>query len=175
MDSASSIAMVEKRVDAGDAAAMHYLGSQYSGGGTRGELGLEKDLRRAIELWTKAAELGSIDAHFELGRSYYNGNGVGQDQAKGIGHWQHAAMKGDVDSRYSLGDAEYNKGNYHLALKHFLISAKIGDKPSLDGVKELFIDGVATKAQYAEALKGYQKAVEETKSHAARKSHAGDS
>ena len=32
-------------------------------------------------------------------------------------------------------------------------------------IKEMFTDGDATKAQYAEALKGYQDAVEETKSH----------
>ena len=71
----------------------------------------------------------------------------------------------DVYSRDSLGDVEYNAGNYHLALKHFLISAKMGYKDSLDEIKRMFSHGIATKAQYAEALKGYQDAVEETKSH----------
>ena len=49
-------------------------------------------------------------------------------------------------------------------MKHFLISAKMGYKKSLDRIRGLFMDGDATKAQYADALRGYQDAVEETKS-----------
>ena len=74
-------------------------------------------------------------------------------------------MKGHVESRHGLGVVEYNAGNYHLAVKHFLISAKMGYKDSLDEIKDMFSHGDATKEQYAEALKGYQEAVEETKSH----------
>ena len=158
---ASTLAMVQKRIDAGDADAVEFLACTYYYGG----YGLEKDVQRAIELWTEAAELGSIDAHYELGRSYYYGDGVEQDQVKGVGHWQHAAMEGHVDSRYGLGLAEYNARNYHLAIKHLLISAKMGSETSVDMIKRMFSDRIATKVQYAEALKGYQDAVEETKSH----------
>ena len=35
---------------------------------------------------------------------------------------------------------------------------------SLDFIKDMFMNGVATKAQYSEALRGYQDAVEEMKS-----------
>ena len=45
-----------------------------------------------------------------------------------------------------------------------MISAKMGLKPSLDIIRRMLVDGTATKAQYAEALKGYQDAVEEMKS-----------
>ena len=160
-DDASRIAMVQKRIDAGDADAVEFLACVYYHGG----YGLEQDVQRAIELRTKAAELGSLIAHYSLGRSYYYGEGVEQDILRAVGHWERAAMKGDVYSRDSLGDVEYNAGNYHLALKHFLISAKMGYKDSLDEIKRMFSHGIATKAQYAEALKGYQDAVEETKSH----------
>ena len=61
--------MAQKRVDKGDAEAAKVLGDQYY----RGDLGLARDVTRAIELWTKAAELGSIDAHYDLGRVHYNG------------------------------------------------------------------------------------------------------
>jgi len=158
---ASVLAMVQKRIAAGDADAIDFLAGSYY----HGDLGLEKDVQRAIELWTEAAELGSIDAHFSLGRSYYYGDGVGQDKVKAAGHWEYAAMKGNVESRHSLGIAEYNAGNYPLAVKHYMISAKMGDKDSLDEIKEMFTEGCATKAQYSEALKGYGDAVEETKSH----------
>ena len=45
-----------------------------------------------------------------------------------------------------------------------MISAKMGDERSLNLIKDIFKAGLATKTQYAEALRGYQNAVEETKS-----------
>ena len=41
----------------------------------------------------------------------------------------------------------------------------MGDEDSVENVEEYFMAGVATKEQYLQALKGYQDAVEETKSH----------
>ena len=60
---ASALAMIRKRVKKGDVTAINQLGDQY----IKGHLGFSKDVPRAVELWTEAAELGSIDAHFSLG------------------------------------------------------------------------------------------------------------
>ncbi|EJK57427.1 hypothetical protein THAOC_22531 [Thalassiosira oceanica] len=73
-------------------------------------------------------------------------------------------MKGHVISRHSLGIIEFNNGNHELAVEHWMISAKMGYEDSLNEIKEMFTDGLATKAQYAEALRGYGDAVEEMKS-----------
>ncbi|EJK48042.1 hypothetical protein THAOC_33194 [Thalassiosira oceanica] len=159
-DDASTLAMVQKRVNKGDADATKSLGDKYY----HGRLGLAKDDLRAIELWTEATELGSIDAHYQLGYAYYNGDGAKEDKPRGIRHWQEAAMKGEVESRHKLGDVEYYYGNYEVAVQHYMISAKMGYETSLNDIKEMFKDGQATKAQYAEALLGYRDAVEETKS-----------
>ena len=130
-----------------------------------GSLGLAKDVPRAIELWTEAAELGSIDAHESLGAVYYDGEeGVEEDKPRGIHHMQQAAMKGHTISRHCLGADEFEGGSYNLALQHWMISAKMGFEESLNAIKEMFLNGQATRAQYAEALRGYQDAVEETKS-----------
>ena len=53
-DDASMLAMAEKRVDKGDADAIKFLGDMHH----QGRLELSKDVPRAIELWTQAAELG---------------------------------------------------------------------------------------------------------------------
>ena len=159
-DDASNLAMVQKRVDKGDAAAIKQLGTEYY----FGKYGLAKDVPRAIELWTEAAELGSIDAHNNLGHVYYFGDGIKQDKPRGIHHWQQAAMKGNALSRHELGAVELNEGNYDLSLQHWMISAKMGLEFSLNEIKTMFIKGQATKAQYTEALRGYQGAVEEMKS-----------
>ncbi|EJK44991.1 hypothetical protein THAOC_36425, partial [Thalassiosira oceanica] len=160
-DDASALAMVQKRVDKGDAEAMKHLGDKHF----NARLGLTKDVPRAIELWTEAAVLGSLHARQYLGNTYYYGEGVQEDKPRGIRHWQEAALEGNVDSRYSLGVAEFNEGNYGLAVRHWMISAKFGDEDSLNAIKQMFMNGHATKAIYAEALRGYGDAVEEMKSH----------
>ena len=160
-DDVSSLAMIQDRVDKRDAAAINHLGSK----NYFGELGLAKDLPRAIELWTEAAELGSLSAQFSLGLGYYTGQGVEEDKPRGFRHWQEAAMKGHVESRHNLGVAEIREGDCELAVQHLMISAKMGYEDSLNDIKAMFMKGQASKAQYAEALRGYQDAVEEMKSH----------
>ena len=95
---------------------------------------------------------------------YYNGDGVEVDKPRGIPHWQQAAIEGHVLSRYNLGLVEYEHGNYDLAVRHWMISAKMGNEGALNNIKDMFKKGQATKAQYAEALLGYRDAVEEMKS-----------
>ena len=158
---AEGLALIQKRAAARDPEAVRQLGGAYHDG----SYGLDKDLPRGMELWSEAAELGSTGAHWNLGIVYYNGRGVAHDKAKGIRHWELAAMQGDACSRHKLGLHELVYGkNRDRAVRHFLISAKMGLKESLDAIKKLFAQGDATKAEYAEALKGYQGALEEMKS-----------
>ncbi|EJK65257.1 hypothetical protein THAOC_13903 [Thalassiosira oceanica] len=159
-DNASVLAMIRKRVKKGDAKAMHYLGCKHY----KGELGLAKDVPRAVEIWAKAVGLGSINAHYSLGESYFHGDGVKEDKPRGIRHWQQAAMNGHVPSRHCLGLVEAMIGNDKLAVQHFMISAKMGEEESLNSIKKMFKKGHATKVQYAEALLGYRDALEEMKS-----------
>ncbi|EJK65355.1 hypothetical protein THAOC_13793 [Thalassiosira oceanica] len=159
-DDASTLAMIQKRVHKGDVLAKSILGDKFY----HGKLGLAKNVPRGIELWTEAAELGSVHAHFELGVVYHTGDGVEEDKPRGIQYWQKAAMKGDTESRHNLGVAEYQNGNFKLAAQHWMVSTKMGFEKSLNHIKDMFKKGHATKAQYAEALLGYRDAVEEVKS-----------
>ena len=126
---------------------------------------MQKDVRRAVKLWTEAAELGSIDALYNLGVVYIDGDAVQGDRAKAVELFTKAAMQGHVECRYNLGWLEGLVGNNDRAVKHLLISAKVGHKDSLGLIKEMFKAGHATKEQYTEALKGYQDAADEMKSH----------
>ena len=137
-DNESVLAMVQRRVDKGDAEAMKKLGDDYDTGG----LGVTKDVPRAIELWTEAAELGSLDAHYQLGVVYYDGDGDEVDKPRGIHHWQQAAMKGHVTSRHNLGDIEFEEGNYEVAVRHWMISAKMGYQDSLNAIICRGIEGI---------------------------------
>ena len=158
---ADMLALVQARVAKKDPVAINHLGDKYF----YGKLGLQKDMRKAVELWTEAAELGSIDTLFNLGFAYYYGRGVGQNLAKGVEFYKKAAMRGCAVSRFFLGSIEGNTGNFDAAHKHWLISAKMGYREPVDKLKSVFMLGIATKEQYAGALKGYQEAVEEMRSH----------
>ena len=158
---ADHLAMVQARVAKKDPEAMYLLGKQYF----HGDLGLQKDMRNAIRLYNEAADLGSIEALYHLGLAYDLGEGIEQDQAKAVEFYTKAAMQGHVESRHNLGCTEGQKGNNGRALKHFLITAKMGGMFSLETIKKMFMSGTATKEQYAQALRGYQDAAEEMKSH----------
>ena len=170
---ADKLAMIQARAKRKDPEAIYHLGGKYF----RGDLGLQKDVRKAVELWTEAAELGSIEALFNLGSAHCQGDGVQEDTAKGIQFWEKAAMQGHAEARHHLGCHEGRQGNYDRAVRHLLISAKMGLDLSVERIKETFKEQLATKEQYAQALKGYQDAVEEMKSsdrdeaQAFRKSH----
>ena len=154
------LAMIRKRVNAGDPVAIWFLGTKYR----FGRYGLEKDVTTAVELYERAAELGVKDAHFNLGVLYDEGTDVAKDLAKAIGHYEAAAMYGHVFARHNLGCIEGTAGNHDLAMQHWIISATLGYDNSLNKVKSFFEKGLTSKADYAAALRGYQNAVEEMSS-----------
>ena len=158
--SSQTLAIVKKRVGKDDPVAIWQLGNKYQ----FGQLGLEKDVTRAIELYERAAELGVKEAHFALGVLYHGGKEVEEDMDKAFCHYETAAMSGYVLARYNLGLLDYKAGHCDLALQHWMISAKLGCEKSLDKIKSFFIKGLATKADYAAALRGYQSAIEEMSS-----------
>ncbi|EJK76503.1 hypothetical protein THAOC_01729, partial [Thalassiosira oceanica] len=158
---ADELAMIRARVKKKDPEAILFLGQKYS----FGSLELQKDTRKAVELLTEAAELGSIDALFDLGNAYFKGNGVQEDTRKAYEFYKKAAMQGHVECRHNLGNHEGRKGNFDRAIKHYMISAKMGHEDSVGNIKQLFMAGFGTNDQYMEALRGYQNAVEEMKSN----------
>ena len=154
------LAMTQTRVAVGDPMAIYYLGGKYADGHD----GLEKDVTMAIELYERAAEFGVQYAHFKLGDLYRKGEDVEKDTAKAIQHFEVAAVKGVAKARNNIGALERSAGNYDLALQHYMIAAKLGHRRSLNNVKKLLVSCHATKADYAEALRGYQSAIEEMRS-----------
>ncbi len=138
-----------------DPAAMCHMGKQ---------LYREGDYDTALEYWTKAAELGDVNAHYSLSGLYDEGHGVEKDAEKEIYHLEEAAIRGHPIARHNLGIEEWNNGRFERARKHHIIAANLGLHESLQALRKLYADGHATKEDYADALRAYQAAVEATKS-----------
>jgi hypothetical protein len=124
----------------------------------------EGDYGKALEYWTMAAELGYVNAHYYLGFLYLNGDGVEKDEKKAVYHWEQAAIGGHPQARCLLADYEMENGRSERAAKHYIINANLGCDKSVKLIKDLFVQGIVSKEEYAAALRGYQSAANETKS-----------
>ena len=126
--------------------------------------GVPQDYEKANELYRRAGQLGCAEAYYNLGNSYYYGRGVEVDKKKANDYYELAAMNGSIYARYNLGCDELEAGNHHRAFKHFVLSARAGDKKSLDKVKQGFMNGFVAKDEYANTLRAYQQQHDEMKS-----------
>ena len=147
------IRRLKKRVEVGDANAMHGLGSCYH----YGSYGLPQDRTMALEFWHKAGELGDAKAYSNFGSIYYNGNGVVRDEKKAKYYYELAAMGGLSEARHNLGNGEVRAGNWDRAIKHYMIAAGGGGNDSVKMIQKLYMNRHATKEDYANALRAHQK------------------
>ena len=124
----------------------------------------ENEYGKALKYFTKAAGMGDLEAHCCLGDSYRTGEGVEKDMKKAVYHWEKAATGGHPDARHNLANYDIMNGRPDRAAKHNIIAANLGCDMSLKPIKDLFVEGVVSKDEYAAALRGYQAAVDATKS-----------
>ena len=167
------IERIKKRAEGDDANAIYSLGCFYSDG----DMGLQQDHNKAMELWLRAGELGCAASHHSIANAYANGGGVERDMKKAKYYWELAAMGGQIEARYNLGYIEAQVGNMTRAMKHFMISAGAGDDDSLKKIREGFMNGHATKDDFEKALRAHKDAKDEMKSvqrDAASAAHSTD-
>ena len=144
-----------KRVEANDPDAMYQRG---------GEQYNEGEYQSAFEYFTKAAALGDADAHYQLSNMYYDGKCVKKDEGKHIHHAEEAAIGGHPQARYNLGYEEWKQGNHERAVKHLIISAKLGEDKAIKELMNAFKEGYVEKEVLASTLRAHQAAVDATKS-----------
>ena len=154
------IKRIKKRIKANDPKAIFNLGCKYD----KGSNGFRQNNTKALELWHRAGKLGCTDAYYNIGNAYLNGRGVQRDMKKARHYWGLAAMEGDTQARYNLGASEDIIGNMDRALKHYMIAVEGGHTNSLTMIRNLFMDGHATKDDYGTAIRSHQAYLDEIKS-----------
>jgi len=150
----------KKRVEAGDPLAIHDTGCWYKDG----IYGYPQDYSKALELFHRAGGLGFAKSNTNIGYAYKHGNGVEVDENKAKHYYEVAAMQGEAQARHNLGLAEGRAGNMGRALKHFMIAVRDGKSDSLETIKEMYLNRLATKEDYTKALQSYQTYLSEIKS-----------
>ena len=146
-----------KRVDA---QAIHNRALCYS----EGKRGVPRDQAKALELWHRAGELGCASLYLEIGYAYFNARGVEMDEKKAIHYWELGAIAGNDRARHGLGLFEERSGNNGRALKHYMIAVRDGSDSSLKRIKRFYMNGIATKDDYAKALRSHQAYLDEVRS-----------
>ena len=144
-----------KRVEANDPVALNQMAMIKKG---------ERDYKSAVEYLTRAIELGSIEAHYNLSVMYEKGHGVEKDEKKELYHLECAVIGGHVLGRHNLGGLEEKNGRLDRALKHWIIAAKLGHDHALISLNKACRDGLVSEQDFAAARRGHQKAVDATKS-----------
>jgi TPR repeat protein len=155
---AENVEDLMKRVEANDAFSMMVLGNKYY----HGNEGLQQDRERAIELWTRAAKLGSSKAHYQLGDEYDEGG----DHKMARLHYEAAAMAGHEDARNNLGTMEAQSGNMERAVKHWMIAASGGHCKAMKNLLIAFNQGLVSRNAMDSTLTAYNNACAEMRSEA---------
>jgi tetratricopeptide (TPR) repeat protein len=144
-----------KRVAANDPIALHEVGMIHYE---------EGNYESSFEYFTKAAELGNVDAHLDLSILYREGKGVEKDEKRETYHLEEAAIAGNLNARYDLACHEVENKRFERAAKHFIIAANLGHDESIQRLKDCFKWGAVSKEDFAAALRAHQAAVNATKS-----------
>jgi tetratricopeptide (TPR) repeat protein len=146
------------RAEANDAASICMLADSHYNGLN----GFQQDQTKAIELFTKSAELGSSQAQFSLGNIHYQGGSL----KKAKFHFEAAAMAGHEVARYNIGNIEAISGNMERAVKHWKIAASAGSYHAMHTLKESFKEGHISRETINLTVKAYNNACAEMRSEA---------
>ena len=149
---------VMKRVEANDAASIYLLADSYYNGLN----GFHQDQTKAIELFTKSAELGYSKAHWNLGDIYRKGGYL----KKAKFHWEAAAMAGHEVARSNIGSVEGNSGNTEQAMKHWTIGASAGSYMAMNNLIIAFKQGLVSRYTIDSTLTAYNNSCAEMRSEA---------
>ena len=125
---------------------------------------IERDYTTAFKYWTKAAELGNVDSHANLGGMYEEGEGVEKDEEKAAYHWEIAAMGGHPWARHNLACHEEVNGNIERSVKHLIIAASLGYDESMKALWKHYSDGNITKKGLEATLRTHKAALDAMKS-----------
>lgn len=127
--------------------------------------GSDRDYKKAVEWFEKAANRGHVRAMLEMAYAYEDGKGVTQDYKKAVYWYDKAARLDDSgQGKWRLG-LMYQKGlgvekDFEEAVKWYKKSAELGHRAGQNALGNMYANGYGVLKDYVEAAKWYQKAAD---------------
>ena len=144
----------------GNALAQLELGRLYYMGD-----GVNKDYKKAIEWFRKAAEQGNAKAQWNLGLCYKNGKGVDKNYGKAVAWSRKAAEQGNASAQFYLGYSYcFGSGirkDSKKAVEWFKKSAEQEYANAQFSLGVCYINGVGVDKDYEKAVEWFRKAAEQ--------------
>ncbi|MEW6322193.1 MAG: tetratricopeptide repeat protein [Acidobacteriota bacterium] len=140
---------LEKAAALGRPTATFLLGLMFLNGA-----GVERDMRRGVELLQAAAEAGEAAAMNTLGRAYAEGWGVAKDREKALLWYRRSAERGNIDGMKSLGTELKFRTEYSEAIHWLRRASEAGQHQATAnlGVSYEYGHGIAVDLREAERL-----------------------
>ena len=144
----------------GSAIAQYNLGFSYS----KGQNGVEQDLKRAAEFYQQAAQLGLAEATYNLGTFYDEGKGVERNLTKAVELYQQAAQLGHAGAIYNLG-VSYSEGSgvqqdLTKAVELYQQAAQLGHAGAIYNLGVSYSEGLGVQQDLTKAVELYQQAAQ---------------
>ena len=160
--------LLQELAEEGSADAEYELGRYFFVGAHTGRPQYDK----AIEHWTRAAELGNLNAAFNLGKIYYDGEHAEEDREKSSYYYKIAAEGGDAEAQFIIGN-HYQHGigvsvDFQKANEWYQRSAEQGNVDALTNLGINYMEGRGVEMDYEKAVGWYKRAAEQYLSEAER-------
>ena len=163
-DSETALEYYNKVVDEGTeqifiTSAMNNLGNMYQNGS-----GVEQNGEKAVEWYTKAADLGNTSAMSNLGFMYQNGDGVEQKGEKAIEWYTKAIDAGDTSGFFGIGNMyQYGNGveqDGEKAIEWYTKAMDLGDTSAMISIGSMYQNGSGVEQDGEKAIEWYTKAAD---------------
>jgi TPR repeat protein len=115
-----------------------------------------------MELYVRAAELGSSKAHNNLAGIYREGGNL----KKAKFHFEAAAMAGDEVAQFNVGFIEADDGNTERAIKYWTIAASAGEYIAMHHLRTFVGQVAISRESINSTLAAYNNACAEMRSEA---------
>lgn len=146
----AEVAMIQRGVDKGIAAAMFHLGVAH----VEGHLGVRKAPKKAVKLFERAIELGDTNAMTRLQKIYLDGpSGVKRNPKKAKELMQRAAEAGNVWGYHNFANLCRKEGNHELAFKYCKLAADAGIAASEYNMGVSYLKGEYAQVDHNEGMR----------------------
>jgi TPR repeat protein len=124
----------------------------------------ENSPQKAVQLFLKAAEIGSLEAKWNLGLIYKDGIGVERNMEEARRWFEVAAGNGHPLAQYNLGlmylIGSGGESDLSKSIEYFTMSAEAGNPDAAFGLGELYLIGDAVTKSEEKALNWFMVAAE---------------